>query len=323
MEVSFWNSDTKDDVLSEISSLKEIVKPLKELIKDINEDLDIIGIIEEDDIKDIEKDINSFNTTLAKLQINLLLSSPYDNLDCLLEIHPGAGGVESCDFAAMLYRMYTRYAFSKDYKVEVLDYQDGEEAGIKSVTIKIKGMYAYGFLKTESGVHRLVRISPFDSNARRHTSFASVIVTPLIKEDNTINIDDKDLKIDVYRSSGKGGQGVNTTDSAVRITHLPTKIVVTCQNERSQIQNKEQALKVLKSKLMLLKLNEQEENMNNIVGEKLDTSFGSQIRSYILQPYKMIKDHKTKLDYNDTDKVLDGYLDPFIEASLKKGKKYE
>ena len=219
----------------------------------------------------------------------------------------------------MLYRMYTRWCEKRGFKITILDYQEGEEAGIKSVSLLIKGLYAYGYLKGEKGVHRLVRLSPFDSNNRRHTSFASVEVTPDIDIDNNIEIDEKDLKIDVFRSTGAGGQGVNTTDSAVRITHLPTKIVVTCQNERSQIQNKEQALRVLKNKLLLLKLEEQEKELNKIKGDQANINFGSQIRSYVMHPYSMVKDHRTNVETSNVTKVLDGDIDAFIEANLAKG----
>ena len=215
--------------------------------------------------------------------------------------------------------MYLRWCENKKYKVTLLDYQDGDEAGIKSVSIMVKGTNAYGYLKNEKGVHRLVRLSPFDSNNRRHTSFASVEVTPDIEMDTDIEIDEKDLKIDVYRSTGAGGQGVNTTDSAVRITHLPTKIVVTCQNERSQIQNKEQALKVLKNKLLLRKIEEQEKEQQGIKGEQSNIDFGSQIRSYVMHPYSMVKDHRTNVETSNVDKVLDGDIDLFIESNLKKG----
>lgn len=217
----------------------------------------------------------------------------------------------------MLYRMYTRWCEKKNYKIEVLDYQDGEEAGIKNVSIRVIGHNAYGYLKNEKGVHRLVRLSPFDSNNRRHTSFASVEITPEIEQDSDIDIDEKDLKIDVYRSTGAGGQGVNTTDSAVRITHLPTKIMVTCQNERSQIQNKEQALKVLKNKLLIKKLEEQAQELNEIKGDQANINFGSQIRSYVLHPYSMVKDHRTNTETSNVTKVLDGDIDMFIEANLK------
>ncbi len=219
----------------------------------------------------------------------------------------------------MLYRMYTRWCEKRGFKITILDYQEGEEAGIKSVSLLIKGLYAYGYLKGEKGVHRLVRLSPFDSNNRRHTSFASVEVTPDIDIDNNIEIDEKDLKIDVFRSTGAGGQGVNTTDSAVRITHLPTKIVVTCQNERSQIQNKEQALRVLKNKLLLLKLEEQEKELNKIKGDQANINFGSQIRSYVMHPYSMVKDHRTNVETSNVNKVLDGDIDAFIDANLAKG----
>ena len=219
----------------------------------------------------------------------------------------------------MLYRMYTRWCEKRGFKITILDYQEGEEAGIKSVSLLIKGLYAYGYLKGEKGVHRLVRLSPFDSNNRRHTSFASVEVTPDIDIDNNIEIDEKDLKIDVFRSTGAGGQGVNTTDSAVRITHLPTKIVVTCQNERSQIQNKEQALRVLKNKLLLLKIEEQEKELNKIKGDQANINFGSQIRSYVMHPYSMVKDHRTNVETSNVTKVLDGDIDAFIEANLEKG----
>ena len=248
-----------------------------------------------------------------------LLNGPYDKNDCIIDIHPGAGGTESCDWANMLYRMYTRWCEKKKYKIELLDYQQGDEAGIKAVSFLVKGLNAYGYLKNEKGIHRLVRLSPFDSNNRRHTSFASVEVTPDIDIDNSIEIDEKDLKIDVYRSTGAGGQGVNTTDSAVRITHLPTKIVVTCQNERSQIQNKEQALKVLKNKLLLRKIESEEQKLNEIKGEQKNIDFGSQIRSYVLHPYSMVKDHRTNIETSNTSKVLDGDIDMFIESNLKRG----
>ncbi len=219
----------------------------------------------------------------------------------------------------MLYRMYTRYCERRNYKLELLDYQDGDVTGLKSVSFKVKGDYAYGYLKNEKGVHRLVRLSPFDSSNRRHTSFASVDVTPEINDAVNIDINEKDLRIDVYRSQGAGGQGVNTTDSAVRITHLPTKIVVTCQNERSQIQNKEQALKVLKSKLYVLEEQKKEQELAKEKGEQTNIDFGSQIRSYILHPYSLVKDHRTNYESSNVKAVLDGELDKFIEASLKGG----
>ena len=274
-------------------------------------DKDLLETLEVDN-KTIKKDLKS-------LSIYLLFNKPYDKNNCIIEIHPGAGGTESCDWANMLYRMYIRYCEKKNFKIELLDYQPGEEAGIKSVSFKVKGEYAYGYLKNEKGVHRLVRLSPFDSSNRRHTSFASIDVTPEISRDIKIDINEKDLKIDVYRSTGAGGQGVNTTDSAVRITHLPTKIVVTCQNERSQIQNKETALQVLKSKLYVLEEQKKEQELAKEKGIQSNIDFGSQIRSYILHPYSLVKDHRTGYETSDTKKVLDGEIDDFIESSLKGG----
>ena len=270
-------------------------------------------------LKDLETSTKKLQLETENLNKLLLLNGPYDKYDCILEIHPGAGGTESCDWASMLYRMYLRYCEKKSFKVTVLDYQDGDEAGLKSVSILIKGTNAYGYLKNEKGIHRLVRLSPFDSNNRRHTSFASVEVTPDIDKDVDIQIDEKDLKIDVYRSSGAGGQGVNTTDSAVRITHLPTKTVVTCQNERSQIQNKEQALRVLKNKLLLMEIERQEQELNKIKGDQMNINFGSQIRSYVMHPYSMVKDHRTNTETSNVTKVLDGDIDEFIEDNLKRG----
>lgn len=271
----------------------------------------------------ITNDIENFCVTLEEKmqQINLLflLNGPYDKNNCIVDIHSGAGGTEACDWAIMLYRMYTRWCEKKGYKIKVLDYQEGEETGIKSVSFLVMGFNVYGYLKNEKGVHRLVRLSPFDSNNRRHTSFASVEVTPEIEQENNIEIDEKDLKIDVYRSTGAGGQGVNTTDSAVRITHLPTKIVVTCQNERSQLQNKEQALKVLKNKLLVKKLEQQEQKLTELKGNQMNIDFGSQIRSYVLHPYSMIKDHRTNTETSNVNKVLDGDLDIFIESNLRRG----
>ena len=249
----------------------------------------------------------------------LLLNQPYDKNDCIIEVHSGAGGTESCDWANMLYRMYVRYCEKNNFKINILDYQPGDSAGIKRVSIEVKGNNAYGYLKHEKGVHRLIRLSPFDSSNRRHTSFASIDVMPEVDNDLSIEINEKDLKIDVYRSSGAGGQSVNTTDSAVRITHLPTNTVVTCQNERSQIQNKEQAMKVLKSKLLLLKIEEQEKEVKNIKGEQKNIEFGSQIRSYVMHPYMMVKDHRTNYETSNVNKVLDGDINDFIESSLKGG----
>ena len=270
-------------------------------------------------VEQIEESITNLPERLEKLNMLLLLSGPYDKNNCIIDIHSGAGGTEACDWALMLYRMYTRWCEKKSYKIEILDYQAGDEAGIKSASLLIKGPNTYGYLKNEKGVHRLVRLSPFDSNNRRHTSFASIEVTPEIEQDNSLEIDEKDLKIDVYRSSGCGGQGVNTTDSAVRITHLPTNTVVTCQNERSQIQNKEQAMKVLRNKLLLKKYEEQEKELKQIKGDQMNIEFGSQIRSYVMHPYSLVKDHRTNYETSNVSKVLDGDIDDFIEASLKRG----
>ena len=319
---NFWNDrEQAEKIIKELNETKETVNSIENLIKKINDNLELIELLEleidEKTLIELEKDTKDITNKTEALNLLLLLNGPYDKNACILEIHPGAGGTESCDWALMLYRMYTRWCEQKKYKIEVLDYQDGDEAGLKSVSIRVNGTNAYGYLKNEKGVHRLVRLSPFDSNNRRHTSFASVEVTPEIEQDNSIELDEKDLKIDVYRSTGAGGQGVNTTDSAVRITHLPTKIVVTCQNERSQIQNKEQALKVLKNKLLMKKLEEQEEELNSIKGTQANINFGSQIRSYVLHPYSMVKDHRTNVETSNVNKVLDGDIDMFIEANLK------
>ncbi len=321
---SFWNDrESAENTIKELNNKKNLVSKITNIKNKITDNLGLISLLEidydEDSIKEIEKDTIKISKELDELSLVLLLNGPYDNNNCIIDIHSGAGGTEACDWADMLYRMYLRYCEKHNYKVTTLDYQTGEEAGIKSVSLSVEGPYAYGYLKNEKGVHRLVRLSPFDSNNRRHTSFASIEVTPEIEQDNTIEIDEKDLKIDVYRSTGAGGQGVNTTDSAVRITHLPTKIVVTCQNERSQIQNKEHALKVLKNKLLLIKLEEQEKELKQIQGDQKNIEFGSQIRSYVMHPYSMVKDHRTNAETSNVSKVLDGDLDMFIEENLKVG----
>ncbi len=323
-KVNFWNNkEEAEETISRLNNLKEIVEPLTKVKETITNNLEIISLLEEEPdaelLENITNDTQELETKIANLQLLLLLNGKYDSENCIVEIHPGAGGTESCDWALMLYRMYTRWCERKNYKIEILDYQDGDEAGLKSVSFLVKGTNAYGYLKNEKGIHRLVRLSPFDSNNRRHTSFASIEVTPDIKKDIDIMIDEKDLKIDVYRSTGAGGQGVNTTDSAVRITHLPSKIVVTCQNERSQIQNKEHALQVLKTKLLLLEEDKQEKEINTIKGEQKNIDFGSQIRSYILHPYSLVKDHRTNVETSNVNKVLDGDIDLFIESNLKRG----
>ena len=319
---NFWdNKEESEKVVSKLSDLKNITSSIINIKEKLDSDNELIDSLEDNDsdmLNIIEEELTNLKKDIDEVSLNAYLSGPYDKNNCILEIHPGAGGTESCDWASMLYRMYTRYCEKEGYKIDILDYQDGDEAGIKSVTMLIKGTNAYGYLKNEKGVHRLVRLSPFDSNNRRHTSFASIEVTPEIEQNNDVEIDEKDLKIDVYRSTGAGGQGVNTTDSAVRITHLPTKIVVTCQNERSQIQNKEQALKVLRNKLLLLEIEKQEKELNKIKGDQKNIDFGSQIRSYVMHPYSMVKDHRTNVETSNVDKVLDGDINLFIEANLKK-----
>ena len=266
----------------------------------------------------VTSEVDEIKLELDELEIFVLLNGPYDKYNAVLEIHPGAGGTESCDWANMLYRMYTRWCEKHGYKYEIVDEQKGEEAGIKSVSMIIYGTNIFGYLKNEKGVHRLVRISPFDSNARRHTSFASVDVTPyIVNEDIDIEIKPNDIRIDVYRSTGAGGQGVNTTASAVRITHLPTKIVVTCQNERSQIQNKEKALEILKNKLYQLEIEKKEKELKELKGEQADINFGSQIRNYVMHPYSLVKDLRTNVETSNVAKVLDGDIDIFINSCLK------
>ena len=321
---NFWNDKkNSDEVLSELNHLKNIISSISKLKDEITSSLDIIELLKLENDKELfsslENNIDVLRKKIEDEEINLLLSGPYDSSNCILEIHPGAGGTESCDWASMLYRMYTRWCEKENKKIELIDYQAGDEVGIKSVSIIIKGFNSYGLLKCEKGVHRLIRISPFDSNKRRHTSFASVSVTP-IYEDSLIdiNIKESDIRVDVYRSSGKGGQGVNTTDSAVRITHIPTKIVVTCQNERSQIRNKETCMKVLKNKLYQLEVEKREKELSSIKGEVSLINFGSQIRTYTMCPYTLVKDHRTNTEVTTVSKVLDGDINKFIFDNLKR-----
>lgn len=291
--------------------------------KNLVDNLELINIIEDAELGMIENEIDSLSKSIEELEFSCLLNEENDKLNCYLEIHPGAGGTESCDWASMLSRMYQKFFESMNYKYEIIEEQRGEEAGIKSITFYVKGFYAFGYLKCEKGVHRLVRISPFDSNKRRHTSFASVLVTPEYNQDINIEIKESDLKIDVYHSSGAGGQSVNTSNSAVRITHLPTKVVVTCQNERSQLQNKEQAMKMLKNKLYEIELQKRESELNNLKGEIENINFGSQIRSYVLEPYKLVKDVRSSYETSNVLKVLDGEILPLIESVLKVKGAYE
>lgn len=317
-EDSFWDDVKKANALVQKNTdLKENVNHYDDLLKQLDDIRVIIELNDESLFDEAESYIKQLNHNLETLEVNFLLDEEYDKLNAIFELHPGAGGTESQDWALMLFRMYKRYAERNNFKFELLDYLEANDAGIKSVTFMMKGKNAYGTLKGEKGVHRLVRISPFDSNARRHTSFAACNVTPEIDDNIEVNIKLEDLKIDTYRSTGAGGQHVNTTDSAVRITHLPTGIVVSCQNERSQIQNRERAMQVLKSKLYQ-KMQEEQENLKRNIGSPLtDNAFGSQIRSYVLHPYAMVKDHRTGTESSNPSDVLDGNLEIFINDFLK------
>ena len=315
----FWqNIDKANEVNKELSNLKKELSLYSDLNKQINEGLELLNNdVDNDIILLISEELSTLSSKINDLETAVTLSGEFDSLNAYLEIHPGAGGTESCDWASMLERMYQRFCEKYNYKWEIIDEQKGEEAGIKSVTLKINGDYAYGYLKNETGVHRLVRISPFDAGARRHTSFASVSIMPEIKKEINIEIKENDLKIDVYHSSGAGGQSVNTSNSAVRITHIPTKTVVTCQNERSQLNNKEQSMKMLKNKLYMIELEKERQKTNELKGESSSINFGSQIRSYILEPYKMVKDHRTNYQSNEPEKILDGNIMDMLVYNLK------
>ena len=322
MQSDFWNDqESSNKIINEMNSLKDIVNVIESLINDVNSDLELCELLlatnDEELLHNLEEDLHTLCQKIEKAEVYLLLSGPFDKNNCLIEIHSGAGGTEACDWADMLFRMYLRYLEKNNFKYEVLSYLDGDEVGLKSASIKVQGAYAYGYLKGEKGVHRLVRLSPFDANHKRHTSFASVDITPEFDNNIDIKIDEKDLKIDVYRASGAGGQHVNRTESAVRITHLPTKIVVTCQNQRSQLQNKETCMNVLRGKLKLLEIEKQQQQMNEIKGDNTITSFGSQIRSYVMHPYSLVKDHRTNYETSNVSKVLDGDIEEFIESFLK------
>lgn len=316
---AIWDNPEKAKEITEsLSNLKKTIETYNNLLNELNDLEEIITLeLDEEMVKEVENKLLDINNHLEKIEIETLLNGKYDSFNCYLEIHPGAGGTEATDWAGMLLRMYKMFASKNNYTFEIIDLQDGEEAGIKSATVRISGNYAYGYFKSEAGVHRLVRISPFDSSKRRHTSFAAVSIIPEIDKEVNVIIKDEDLKIDVYRSSGKGGQSVNTTDSAVRITHLPTGIVVTCQNERSQIKNKATAMKILISKLEQLEIEKQEKHLSSLKGSS-NIDFGSQIRNYTLEPYKLVKDVRTNYETSNTDKVLDGDIMPFMEAYLKR-----
>ena len=319
---TFWdNVDLANKIVKETNLLQKNVNIIENAKNKIEDNLDVLKELKETDMDLVElifDEYKALKEEIDNLELQTYLSGKYDNNNCLIEFHAGAGGTESCDWANMLLRMYTRYLNKKNYKVDVLDVQEGEEAGIKSAMIKVSGEYAYGYLKGETGVHRLVRISPFDSNSRRHTSFASVLVVPEVSNDVNVEINDNDLKIDVYRSSGPGGQGVNTTDSAVRITHIPSGIVITCQNERSQIKNKETALAILKNKLYLLEQEKQNEELSFLRNDKISNGFGSGKRSYVMCPYTLVKDNDTNYETSDVNAVLDGDIEDFIKEGIRR-----
>ncbi len=321
-EPGFWEDPEKSTKIVQLAkNLKDTVKTYRSLEQQFED----IGVMiemgnEENDpsvIPEVEEMLNEFKEKLEEMRINTLLSGEYDSDNAILKLNAGAGGTESCDWCSMLYRMYCRWAEKKGFSVEVLDYLDGEEAGIKSVTIQVNGENAYGYLKSEKGVHRLVRISPFNAAGKRQTSFVSCDVMPDIEEDLDVEVNDEDLRIDTYRSSGAGGQHINKTSSAIRITHIPTGIVVQCQNERSQFQNKDKAMQMLKAKLYMLKQQENAEKLSDIRGDVTEIGWGNQIRSYVLQPYTMVKDHRTNAETGNVNSVLDGALDLFIYAYLR------
>ena len=321
-ENDFWNdTDNSSKVLKQINSLKAKVEGFKKLNNELNNLLEMSELLQVEEDEELAKELLKSTYTLEKdiqkLEITTLLSGKYDNNNAILTIHPGAGGTEAQDWAEMLYRMYTRWANANGYEVKELDYLEGDEAGLKSVTFSVNGDYAYGYLKGEMGVHRLVRISPFDAGGRRHTSFASVEVLPEITDDIELDINPDDIKMDVYRASGAGGQHINKTSSAVRLTHIPTGIIVACQTERSQFQNRDTAMKMLKSKLLNLKEKEQKDTIDELKGIQMDIAWGSQIRSYVFCPYTLVKDHRTNYEVGNVQAVMDGDLNGFIDSYLK------
>ncbi|MBP7348624.1 MAG: peptide chain release factor 2 [Butyrivibrio sp.] len=323
-EPTFWdNAEKANTKTKELKNLQDLVAQMKHLNQQYGDMIDLIDMSNEEGTDDnemaaeIRSDLDEFETTLEDIRISNLLNGEYDRCGAILKLSAGAGGTESCDWCSMLYRMYTRWAERKGFTVDVLDLLDGDEAGIKSVTFQINGLNAYGYLKSEKGVHRLVRISPFNAQGKRQTSFVSLDVMPDIEEDLDVAVSPDEIRVDTYRSSGAGGQHINKTSSAIRITHIPTGIVVTCQNERSQFQNKDKAMQMLKAKLFMLKQEENAAKLAGIRGEIKDIAWGSQIRSYVLQPYTMVNDTRTGEKSSNADGVLDGELDPFINAYLK------
>ena len=317
--VDFWNSSNKDDILREYNYLNSLVNDIKSVKNKVESNIELLNVdIEDDMLELINSEYEDIKRNVDRLRIDTYLTGEFDKNDCFLEIHAGAGGTEACDWANMLLRMYTRYFTKNGYKYVELDKQLGEEVGIKSVMLEISGKNAYGYLKGEIGVHRLVRISPFDANKRRHTSFASVLVTPKFDNNIDIVVNDSDIRVDIYRSSGPGGQGVNTTDSAVRITHLPTGIVVTCQNERSQIRNREIAMEVLKNKLYSLELEKQNKEIKSIQGNMMTIGFGSGKRSYVMCPYTLVKDNDSGYETSNVDGILDGDLGELLEKNIRR-----
>ena len=318
---NIWNDQDKARKLTKaLHTNKVMLKRLTDLSTSLDDVETLIELCQEGDgkegVEDLEEEFNALVTSLEQAELATYLTGPYDANNCILSIHPGAGGTESCDWAQMLLRMFTRWAEREGFGVENLDFLPGDQAGVKSATILIKGDYAYGYLQGERGVHRLVRISPFDASARRHTSFTSVDVYPEVESDTEVEINPDDLRVDTFRASSAGGQHVNTTDSAVRITHIPSGIVTSCQNERSQHANKTVAMRVLRARLVEEKLRKQEEAMAKLKGEKKEIGWGSQIRSYVMQPYTMVKDHRTNHETSSVDKVLDGELTAFMRAFL-------
>lgn len=318
----FWdNQELAQATTKEISALKGPIGKWKAVHELYEDAFTLVELLAESEDQGLETELADtlprLEAAVDELELVSLFSGEYDGNNAILTIHPGAGGTESQDWASMLWRMYTRWAEDQGFTVEVLDYQPGEEAGLKDVTLLISGLNAYGYLRSEKGVHRLVRISPFDSSGRRHTSFSSVEVLPEIEDDLSIEIQPDDLRIDTYRASGAGGQHVNKTDSAIRITHLPSGIVVQCQSERSQHANREAALKILRARLMEKQMEEQKAKMESIKGQQQDIAWGSQIRSYVFHPYSMVKDHRTNVEVGNVEAVMDGAIDPFIEGFLK------